>query len=105
MRISTVRKYALSLPEVTEEPHHHLSSFRVKGKIFLTFPKDASTMNIFVKEEVRQPMLQKDSQAFEKLWWAKKVCGLTADLNKAKASDVKSLMLAAWKNKAPESLL
>ncbi|WP_373521816.1 MmcQ/YjbR family DNA-binding protein [Aquiflexum sp.] len=32
-----VRSFALSLPEVTEEPHFEKTSFRVKKKIFVTF--------------------------------------------------------------------
>jgi hypothetical protein len=36
MKIDTVRKYALSLEAVTEEPHHNYSSFRVRSKIFVT---------------------------------------------------------------------
>jgi hypothetical protein len=33
MRIDTVRRFALSLPETTEEPHFDKSSFRVRGKM------------------------------------------------------------------------
>ncbi len=35
--IATFRKWALSFPGASEEPHFHLSSFRVKKKIFATF--------------------------------------------------------------------
>jgi|SRR5690606_33207924 len=35
--ITTFRKLALSLPEVTEEPHFEKISFRVKKKIFATY--------------------------------------------------------------------
>ena len=38
MDLETLRTTALALPEVTEEPHHHMSSFRVRGKIFVTLP-------------------------------------------------------------------
>ena len=34
--IATFRKWALSFPDTTEEPHFHLSSFRFKKKIFAT---------------------------------------------------------------------
>jgi predicted DNA-binding protein (MmcQ/YjbR family) len=33
----TLRKLALSFPEVTEEPHFEKTSFRVKKKIFATY--------------------------------------------------------------------
>lgn len=35
--IDTLRKLALSFPEVTEEPHFEKTSFRVKKKIFATY--------------------------------------------------------------------
>ncbi len=35
--IDTLRKVALSFPEVTEEPHFEKTSFRVKNKIFATY--------------------------------------------------------------------
>ena len=34
MKTAQVRRFALSLPAVTEEPHFHYSSFRIRGKIF-----------------------------------------------------------------------
>src|SRR5436189_5958037 len=38
--IEQVRKAALSLPETEERPHFHLTSFRVKNKIFATIHAD-----------------------------------------------------------------
>ncbi len=35
--IDTLRKLALSFPNVTEEPHFEKTSFRVKKKIFATY--------------------------------------------------------------------
>lgn len=35
--IETFRKFALSFPETTEEPHFEKTSFRVKKKIFATY--------------------------------------------------------------------
>jgi hypothetical protein len=32
MKIERVRTFALALPETSEEPHIHLTPFRVKGK-------------------------------------------------------------------------
>jgi len=39
IRFSTLRKIALALPEVTEEPHFEKTSFRVKKKIFASYDK------------------------------------------------------------------
>lgn len=32
MKLQAVRKFALSLPHTTEEPHHNFASFRVKAR-------------------------------------------------------------------------
>ena len=47
--MADVRTWALSLPESTEQPHHHLGSFRVRGKIFATVP-DMQCVRIMVDE-------------------------------------------------------
>jgi hypothetical protein len=44
------RRFALSLPEATEEPHFDKASFRVCGKIFATVPPDEAHLHVFVDE-------------------------------------------------------
>jgi hypothetical protein len=39
-----VRAIALALPEAAEAPHFHLTSFRVRGKIFATLGADRPLM-------------------------------------------------------------
>jgi negative regulator of genetic competence, sporulation and motility len=55
--METVRRYALSLAEVTEAPHHEYSSFRVRGKIFVTVPPKEDAIHVFVEEEDREQAL------------------------------------------------
>jgi hypothetical protein len=52
MNLAQVRQFAMSLPEVTEEPHFHYTSFRVRGKIFTTAPPEGEYIHVFVPEEV-----------------------------------------------------
>ncbi|MGH3621598.1 MAG: hypothetical protein ACRDQ5_07385 [Sciscionella sp.] len=40
LTVEDARRFALSLPEATEQPHFEMSSFRVRGKIFATVPVD-----------------------------------------------------------------
>lgn len=40
--IDAFRKFALSLPEATEEPHFEKTSFRVKKKIFVSIRQTTS---------------------------------------------------------------
>jgi hypothetical protein len=103
MTLTQVRKYALSLAEVTEAPHFDRTSFRIRGKIFLTARPSEAHIHVFVPEEFREPVLAMYSQHVEKLLWGGKVVGLRVQLSGPVAM-VKDLIQAAWASKAPKSL-
>lgn len=105
MTLSEVRKIALALPEVTEEPHFQRTSFRVRGKIIATAMPGEDFLNVMAGESVREPALAAHSGYVEKLLWGKKVMGLRVDLRRAKAAVVSELLKQAWEAKAPKSLL
>ncbi len=104
MKFATVRQYALSLPEVTEEPHHRYSSFRVKGKIFVTVPPEQDHLHVFVSEQNREVALTLHGEFTEKLLWGGKVVGVRVALKSAQPPVVKRLVRQAWENKAPPAL-
>jgi hypothetical protein len=104
VKIDAVRRLALSLPEVTEEPHFHYSSFRVKGKIFATVPPENTFVHIFVGEPEIEILPAAQPKAYEKLFWGKKVAGLRVTLAAAKPRDVEALLRTAWVRKAPKKL-
>lgn len=105
MKLAEARKFALSLPEANEQPHFQYSSFRVKGKIFATVPTDKNHLNVFVDDERRELAMSMFPDAYEKLWWGKKVVGVTVLLSAADASDVQDLLHSAWKRKAPKRVV
>jgi len=104
LQLKQLRTYALSLPETTEEPHFDYSSFRVKGKIFVTVPPDDGFAHIFVSDEQRDLAVALRPEAVEPLWWGKKVVGVRVVLAKAKTGFVRELVHNAWARKAPKSL-
>ena len=103
MKAASVRKHAMSLPEVTEEPHFDYTSFRVRGKIFVTVPPDEKHVHVFVGEEHRQPFIAMHPDSIVELRWGKKVVGLRVTLAGTDAAVVKQLITFAWQNKAPKS--
>ena len=105
MNIEKVRQYALSLPGAAEEPHHALSSFRVMGKIFATFPPGGQYLHVFVDEATREQALAVAPLAFEKPFWGSRVAGLRVLLSAARSSAVQELLRGAWARKAPKKLL
>ena len=104
MKVAQVRQHALSLPEVTEEPHFQYSSFRVRGKIFVTVPPDEESIHVFVAEQQRELALAIHAQFVEKLTWGAKAVGLRISLEAAVPAAVKQLITRAWENKAPKQL-
>lgn len=104
MKITTIRDHALSLPDVTEEPHFESSSFRVRGKIFVTFPPDEEHIHVFVSEEHRNSALDAYPSFVEELKWGKKIMGLRITMALATASVVKQLVSQAWHDKASKTL-
>src|SRR5215470_8210010 len=105
MNVTQVRRYALSLPHATEEPHFEYSSFRVNGKIFVTVPPDGRHIHVFVDDEERERTLAVHSKFVEKLLWGGKVRGLRVSLSKAPPGVVNDLIRAAWARKAPKRLV
>ncbi len=96
MNLEDARRDALALPEVTESPHHKMSSFRVHGKIFATVPPEGTLLHIFVDEEDRAPLIASEPAAFEPLWWGAKVCGVRVHLANADRDTVAALLKRAW---------
>ncbi len=104
MTLTQVRRFAMSLPEVTEEPHFNYSSFRVRGKIFATVPPEGEHLHVFVSEEEREIALALEPAFLEKLYWGVRAVGLRVTLAKAKPRLVNKLLAQAWSRKAPKSL-
>lgn len=105
MNLAAVRKFALSLPDVTEEPHFHMTSFRTRGKIFVTAPPEKTHIHVFVGETHREPVLAMYPTFIDKLLWGGKVCGLRIALAPATPKVVQELIRSAWEGKAGKSAL
>lgn len=105
MTLSLVRKLALALPEVVEEPHFDRTSFRVRGKIIATALPDEPFLNVMANEAIREPMLGMYPDVLAKLFWGKKVCGLRVDLGKADTALLSDLLEKVWMEKAPKTLV
>ena len=104
MDLDHFRRTALALPEVTEEPHHHFSSFRVAKKIFVTLPPGDEFVHVFVAEEDRQRAMALEPAACEALHWGKKVVGLRLAVGKISQDLAEELLRIAWRDKAPKNL-
>ena len=99
--LDRVRRFALSLPGATEEPHFEMSSFRVRGKIFATVPPDGDYLHVFVDEGESRAAAAEDPAAFGLLMWGQRLRGVRVRINAAPADRVQELIEESWRRKAP----
>jgi len=52
--LAQARSLALSLPEATEQDHHGMPSFRVRGKIYATVPDDEHIRSCWMSMKSRR---------------------------------------------------
>ena len=100
-----VRKLALAFPEATEQPHHDMTSFRVRGKIFATMPPDGGRLHVFLPEDEVASYCAEFPSTVEELWWGKKLSGCRVLLGHADRALVREMLAESWRRKAPKSLL
>jgi len=98
------RAFALSLPGVSEAPHHDMSSFRVHGKIFATVPPGEEYLHVFVDEAETQASVAEDPGAFAPLVWGNRPRGLRVNVAAADAARLEELIEESWRRKAPRQL-
>ena len=108
MRLDAARRFALSLPETTEEPHFAASSFRVKGKIFCTVPPEGGRLHIPIgsPDEVAA-LVAENGVAYEPVVWGKRVVPdwIRVNLAPADRAEVCELLETAWRLKAPKRVV
>src|SRR5271163_4229782 len=102
--LAQARKIALALPEATEEDHHELTSFRVRGKIFATVPDDTH-LRVMVDEVEIRAAVAENPKACQPFSWGKRLACVVVHLPRAKAVLVEELLTDAWAQKAPKRLL
>lgn len=105
MKMNEVRRFAMSLPEVSEAPHHDFGSFRVRGKIFTIMPPGNEFIPMFIPEPARERAPAAYSAFVEKLLRGGKVLGVRVALAGAEAGVGKRPIREAWESKARKSLV
>jgi hypothetical protein len=102
--LEEARTLALALPEATEQDHHSMPSFKVRGKIFATVP-DEPHLRVMVDEiEIRAAVAQYPDVAQE-FYWGKRLACVVVDLTRTTHELVEDLLTHAWACKAPKSLV
>lgn len=105
MRASTVRRFALSLPEAEERETWETATFRVRGKIFMMFSERERHAWIKSVHDEQRALVAMDAEA----WFAPPYVGpsgwVGAVLSKADGDEVRELVVEAWRLTAPKRLV
>jgi hypothetical protein len=102
--LAQARKLALALPEATEEDHHDIMSFRVRGKIFATVPDDTH-LRVMVDEMEIRAAVAENPKVCQEFYWGRRLACVVVDLKLARLALVKDLLTDAWIGKAPAKLV
>jgi hypothetical protein len=100
--IEQARKAALSLPETEEKPHFHLTSFRVKNKIFATIHADKNFMMVKLLSVDQSVFCSYNKEVIFPVpgGWGRQ--GATfINLKKVKKTMFLDALTTAWKTTAP----
>ena len=57
MELAEVRRLAMALRGTTESPHHRYTSFRVRGRIYATAPREGGSLHLFLDDADRDRMV------------------------------------------------
>lgn len=101
--LAQARRLALALPESTEEDHHGLASFRVRGKIFATVPDD-SHLRVMVDEVEIRAAVAENPGTCQEFYWGKRLACVVVALRPATPALLEELLTEAWLRKAPKAL-
>jgi hypothetical protein len=97
--VDEARGLALSLPQVTEQDHHGMASFRIRGRIFATVPDDQH-LRVMVDEDEIHAAVSEDPAVFHDFYWGTRLACLVVDLAGASPQQVQELLSEAWLRKA-----
>jgi hypothetical protein len=105
MRASTVRSFALSLPEAEERETWETATFRVRNKIFVMF--DEKERNLWIKStyDEQQALITMNPDAFFVPSYVGSKGWIGVVVSKAERGEVEELLTEAWRLTAPKRLV
>ncbi|MGH3436624.1 MAG: MmcQ/YjbR family DNA-binding protein [Sciscionella sp.] len=101
--VAEARALALALPEATEQDHHGMASFRIRGKIFATLPDD-DHLRVMVDEAEIHAAVAEYPAVCSEFYWGKRLACVAVALASAPAGFLRELLTEAWLRKAPKVL-
>lgn len=105
MRATTVRSFAVSLPEAEERETWDTATFRVRNKIFVMFDEKERHLWIKSTHDEQQALIAMDPEAFFFPSYVGSKGWVGVVISKADRGEVEDLITEAWRLTAPKRLL
>jgi len=107
MTLDALRRFALSLPESSEEPHFERASFRTRKKIFATLTRDGREAMVRVADpdELEELLAREPETFFSYGAWTTRGGALGVRLRKVDSALMRALVTASWKRVASKRAL
>lgn len=104
LTLEDARDIALGLPEVTEQDHHGMASFRLRGSVLATVPDDR-TLRVMLDEDAIRAAVAENDGVCTPVMWGSRLSAVGVDLVAADPALVQELLTDAWRRRAPRALL
>jgi hypothetical protein len=104
MDVQEVRAAALALPEAVEAGHFGRSSFRVRGKIFVTVHEDGRGVNLKLPRDEHEALVASQPDVFGTVIWGRLI-RTSVRLEAADAGEIAELVQEAWRAVAPKRVV
>ena len=105
IRASTVRRFALSLPDAEEQETWETATFRVRNKIFCMFSDHERRLWIKAVEEEQRAVIAQDPVAYFAPPYVGPKGWIGAVIAAADGGEVRELIVEAWRLTAPKRLV
>jgi hypothetical protein len=105
MRASTVRSFALSLPEAEERETWEAATFRVRNKIFVMFDEKERHLWIKSTHDEQRSLIAMNPDAFFVPSYVGSKGWIGVVVSKAERGEVEELLTEAWRLTAPKRLV
>jgi hypothetical protein len=105
MRATTVRKFALSLPEAEERETWDTATFRVRNKIFVMFDEKERHLWIKSTHDEQKALITMNPDAFFVPSYVGSKGWIGVVVSNAERGEVEELLTEAWRLTAPKRLV
>ena len=100
-----VRRLALAQPEAVEQPHFDRTSFRVRGKIFVTMVLGDGRANLTLAPDHAAELADTEGEAVTPIVWGSLKGRVAVELAALRPGLLERLIPLAWSQVAPKRLL